>query len=106
MIEEEYCIKTYPASPGNLQAKEIIERIQQVLGNILCTYNIQGTYEDDINPWVGELAAAAFTVRYTYHRVKGKIPVHMVFRWDKILPITHVANRRYIRKHKQAQIEK
>ena len=80
MIEEEYCIKTYPASPGNLQAKAIIERIQQVLGNILCTYNIQGTYVDDVNPWVGLLAAAAFTVRYTYHRVKGKISVHLVFR--------------------------
>ena len=35
LIENEYYIKTNPYYPGNSQAKSIIERIHQVLGNLV-----------------------------------------------------------------------
>ena len=41
LMEQEYVINTKPASPGNPQAYAIIERVHQVLGNIVRTYNIQ-----------------------------------------------------------------
>ena len=62
LIEEEY--------PGNPKANTIIERIHQVLGKFVRMYNLQETYEDNADPWMGILAAAAFAVKSTYHRKK------------------------------------
>ena len=70
------------------------------------TYNLQKTYIDDAYPWMGILAEATFVLCSTYHRVKGKVPGHMVFEKDTILPIMRVENWRYIRQRKQAQINK
>ena len=44
LIEQEYGIKTKPASSSNPQANAIIERIHQVLGNIIRYFNLQDTY--------------------------------------------------------------
>ena len=96
LIENEYDIKNKPTSPGNPQANAIIERIHQVLGDLVRTYNLQETYIDDADPWIGILAAEAFAVRSTYHTTKGKIPGHIVFGRDMILPINHVAVNIYI----------
>ena len=70
MIENEYGIKTKPAYPGNPQANSFLERIYQVLGNIVRTYNQQETYVDDADPSMGILSAAAFVVRFTYHTTR------------------------------------
>ena len=72
LIENEYGIKTKPASPGNPQANTIIERTHQVLGNLIHTYNLQETYVDDADLYMGILAAAAFAVRSTYHGTQEK----------------------------------
>ena len=50
LIENEYVIKTKPASPGNPQANVILETIHQVLGNTVLTYNIHETYVDNADP--------------------------------------------------------
>ena len=83
---------------------EIVERLHQVLGNLVRTYNLQETYVDDADPWMGILVAAAFAVRSTYHKTKGKIPGKLVFGRDMILPMNNVADWRYIRQRKQTQI--
>ena len=44
--------------------------------------------------------------RITYQRTKVKSPGQLVFGQDMILPINHVADWRYIRQHKQAQIDR
>ena len=49
---------------------EIIEIIHQVLGNVVRTYNLQETYVDDADPWMGILAAADLVVYYTYRSTK------------------------------------
>ena len=105
MIENEYGIKAKPASPGNPQANVIVERIHQVLGDILCTFNLQEIYLDEADQWMGIIAAEVFVVRSTYHTTKGGIPGQLVFGRDMILPRTHVANWRYIRQRKQTQID-
>ena len=104
MIENEYGIKTKPASPGKPQANSTVEIIHQVLGNLVHTYNLQETYVDDADPWMGILAAVAFAIRSTYHRTKGKIPGQLVFGREMILPINYVADWRYICHLKQTQI--
>ena len=92
-------------SPGNPKADVIVEIINQLLGNLVRTYNLQETYVDDADPWMGILAAAAFAVHSNYHRIKFKSPGQLVFGRDMILPINHLADWRYIRQHKQTQID-
>ena len=106
MIEQKCGIKTKPASSGNPQANTIIEIIYQVLGNLVCTYNLQETYVDEADPWMGILATAAFAVQITYHWTKQKSPGKLVLGQDMILPIDYIANCRCVRQRKQAQIEK
>ena len=52
------------------------------------------------------LVAAAFSVLYTYHSIKTKIPGQLVFGRYMILPINHVAYLGYICQRKQTQINK
>ena len=106
MIEQEYGIKTKPSPPGNSQANANIERIHQVLGNLVHTYNLQETYVDDADPCMGIPATAAFAVRSTYHRTIQKSPVQLVLWRDMIPPIDHIANLRYICQREKMQIEK
>ena len=69
-------------------------------------HNLQETYVDNTDPWMGILAAAAFVVRSTYHHVKGKSLGQLVFGWDMILPIVYVLNWRCIYQRKKTQTEK
>ena len=74
LTEDKYGTKNKPASPGNPQVNETMERIHQVLGNLVRTCNLQETYVDDADPFMGILDTAAFAVQSTYHRKKDKIP--------------------------------
>ena len=97
MIGNEYDNNTKHDSPGNPQVNAIIEIIHQVLGYLVHTYNLQETYADDDDPWMGILATVAFAVSSTYHMTNRKIPGQLVFGRDMILPINHVVDWRYIR---------
>ena len=61
-MENEYRIKIKPVSNRNPQENATIERIYQVLGNLVHMYNLQATYADDTYPWMGILATEAFAV--------------------------------------------
>ena len=63
-------------------------KINQLLGKLLRTYNIQETYKDYAELWIGILAAAAFGVRSTYQTTKVKVPGQLVFNRDMILPVS------------------
>ena len=72
LIEDKYGTDNKPDSPGNPQVNSTIERINQVLGNLVCTYILQEIYVDDADPFMGILNAASFAVQSTYHRKKEK----------------------------------
>ena len=63
-------------------------------------------YVDVAEPWIGILAAEAFSVRSTYHLTKQKNPGQLFLGQDIILPINNMANWRHIHQRKQRQIEK
>ena len=81
-----------------------MERIHQVLGNLVRTYNLQETYVYDADPWMGILATEDFAVQSMYQPTKQNIPGQLFFGKDMILPINHIANWRHIRQRKQRQI--
>ena len=80
--------------------------MHQVLGNLVRSYNLQETYVYDADSWMRILWVEVFAVQSTYHRTKDKILGKLVFFRDIILQINHISGWRYIRQHKQAQIEK
>ena len=70
---------------GNPTSNEILERIHQILGNLVHNFNITQTYAN---------------------RLKGYIPVQLVFGCDMILPIKHKVDRELICHQKQRHINK
>ena len=106
MISNDYGIKKKPITVRNPQANAIVERIHQVLGNIIRTFELQENYLDEENPWKGILSAAAFAVRSTYHTTLQKTPGQLVFGRDMIFNVKHTANWEYIKARKQTLISK
>jgi hypothetical protein len=101
-----YGAKHKPISARNPQANAIVERVHQVLGNIIRTFELEDHYLDQDDPWAGLFAATAFAVRSTYHTTLQKTPGQLVFGRDMIFNIQHTANWEYIRQRKQALIHK
>ena len=102
LMEKEYGIDVKKATTANPQANSIIERIHQVIGNMIRSCEPQETEED--NPWPGILAAVAFAVRSTYHTTLKATPGQLVFGRDMILNIKHVADWEAIKQRKQKLI--
>ena len=70
--------------------------IHQLLGNLVCSCNLQETYVEDADPWMVILAAADSTAQITYHQTKQKSTGKLFFGEYMILLINHTANWRYI----------
>ena len=106
MIRNDYGIKGKPITVRNPQANAIVERVHQVIGNIIRTFELEHNYLDDDDPWKGILSATAFAVRSTFHTTLQNSPGQLVFGRDMIFNIQHTANWEYIKQRKQQIIEK
>ena len=106
MIKEDYGIKAKPITVRNPQANAIVERVHQVIGNIIRTFELENNYLDEEDPWKGILSATAFAVRSTFHTTLHSSPGQLVFGRDMIFNIKHTANWEYIRQRKQNLINK
>ena len=88
LIEMEDGINSKPITSGNPTSNTILERIHQVLGNLVQTCNI-------INlcwrrcPIVGIFFCSSICNFLNKNRLKGYIPFQLVFGCDIILPIKH-----------------
>jgi hypothetical protein len=101
MIKEDYGVKAKPITVRNPQANAIVERVHQVIGNIISTFELENNYLDDNDPWKGILSATAFAVRSTFHTTLQNTPGQLVFWRDMILNVKHEANLEYIGARKQ-----
>jgi transposase InsO family protein len=106
MIKEDYGVKAKPITVRNPQANAIVERVHQVIGNIIRSFELETNYLDEVDPWKGILSATAFAVRSTFHTTLQNSPGQLVFGRDMILNIKHTANWDYIRQRKQNLIDK
>ena len=82
------------------------ERVHQVIGNIIHTFELEYNYMDDDDPWKGILSETAFAVQSTFHTTVQNIPGQLVFGRDMILNVKHEANWEYVQERKQKHIEK
>ena len=102
MIMTDYGVKKKPITSRNPQANAIVERIHQVIGNMVRAFELEDSEDDD--PWKGILSAVAFAVRSTLHSTLKKTPGQLVFGRDMILNIQHQADWEYIKQKKQNKI--
>jgi hypothetical protein len=106
MIKNDYGIKGKPITVRNPQANAIVERVHQVIGNIIRTFELEDNYLDEEDPWKGILSATAFAICSTFHTTLNHTPGQLVFGRDMIFNIKHKANWEFIRQKKQNLIDK
>jgi hypothetical protein len=74
MLKNDYGIKCKAITVRNSQANALVERVHQVIGNIICTFELQDNYLDEDDP-----SGKEFAVWSTYHRTLQKTPGQLVF---------------------------
>jgi hypothetical protein len=107
MMVEDYGVQKKPITKRNPQAKAIVERVHQTIGNIMIrTFSIADNPDiTDNDPWTGIFNAVAFAVRATVHTTTQATPMQLVFgSRDAILNIQMEANWKRIKERKQALI--
>ena len=93
IVREEFNLVTKPASVRNPQGNSILERIHQVMGNMIKTFQVYNRDDMDENdPWSGILGAVMFALRSTIYNTLEATPMQLVFGRDTILLICHRAD--------------
>jgi transposase InsO family protein len=87
MVQDDYGIKKKPITTRNPQANSIIERIHQMIGNMIRTHQVGSEDINKDDPWSGILAAMMFATRATYHTVTQATLAQLVFGRDAMLNI-------------------
>ena len=90
----------------NPQANAILERIHQVIANMVRTFELEDNYLDEDDPWAGIIAATACAVRSTHHAALQATPGQLVFGRDVVFNVQHEANWNAIKRRKQHIINK
>ena len=100
-------LKKKPTTSYNPQSNAIIERIHQVLGDQLRTFELEERElteeEQTFEPF---LTACAYAIRCAYHTTLKATPGQLVFGRDMILPIKFRADWALIARQKQEVIDK
>ena len=99
-------IKAKLTTVKNPQANSVLERVHQVLGNMLRTKNLKklcANKKEDV--WDNILPSIAWAIRSTHHTTLGATPTQLVFGRDMVHPIQHVVEWDLIRTNKQHMID-
>ena len=97
MMANDYEMPCNIISVRNPQANAIVERLQQTIGNIICTFNIQEMDSDNENPWEGILSSTMFITRSMVYTTTKHTSSQVVFGRDAILNINQEANWQFIK---------
>ena len=79
----------------------ILERVHQVLGNMLRTKNLQEYDFDDMDPWSELLGSVDWAIYITHHTTLQATPGQLVFGRDMLLNLKFVADWEAIKLRKQ-----
>ena len=102
---ETYGIKRKPTSLKNPQANSIIERVHQVLGNMLRTYELDKEDLDPVDPWGPFLNGVAWAIRSTYHTTLEATPGSLIYGRHMLHDLDYLANWERISSRKQQVID-
>ena len=99
-VFNDYGVKPWPTTIKNPQANAVLERVHQVLRNMLRTKNVKKLQLDPEDPWTEVLTSVAYTIRSTYHTTLQATPAQLIYGRDMIYPIQFVAEWDVICKNK------
>ena len=86
-MANDYGILYSPISVRYPQVKAIVERVPQIISNIIHTYKIQEMDFDNENPGEGILSSIMFAIRFTVYTNTRYTPSQLVFGRDTFLNI-------------------
>jgi len=99
-----YHMKRKRSTEYNPQSNGIVERVHQVLGDMLRTFELEERELDETDPWSEFLSAAAYAIRSTVHTTLEASPAQLVYGRDMFLPIKFEADWQRIRNRRQAEM--
>ena len=104
MLKRDYgCVRRL-ITTRNPQANAIVERVHQVIGNMIRVLEVKSKNDLGEYGWQGVLSAVRQAVRSTVHTTTRATPTQLVFGRDAILNIGFEANWQYIKERKQHRI--
>jgi hypothetical protein len=104
-LKNEYGITVKKITTRNPQSNSIIERIHQVVGDMIRVQNIQDKHDLDKDfGWTGVLSAICQAVRSLVHTTTRAIPTQLVFGRDALPNVSFQADWDYIQERKQHRI--
>ena len=95
-----------PSGAWNPQSNAILERVHQVLGDCLRSFNLEDQQLDQEDPFEKFLTASAYAIRCSYHTTLGYSPAQLVFGRDMFMPVNFQVDWDRIKQQKQRRIEK
>ena len=90
----------------NTQANSILEKIHQVISNLIHIFDLQNNYLDKDEPWSDILEATDFAVQSRYHTMLQATIGQLVFRLNIIFNAPLVSYWGAIGQHKRQLIDK
>ena len=102
-LREEYGIKLKLITTANPQANAIVERVHQVIGNMLRAFDLEDCYllPPPMDPLEGIISAISFAIRSTWSTTMRATPGQLVFGRDMLLNIKHVVDWHYMQTRRQ-----
>lgn len=101
-------LKKKPSGACNPQSNAILERVHQVLGDCLRSFDLENKEIDpeDLDPFEEFLTAAAYAIRSAYHTTLGFSPAQLVFGRDMFMPVNCEVDWSKIQQSKQNRINR
>lgn len=103
---KDFQIKPRLTTVKNPQANAPVERIHQVVGNMLRSKDLANHVCDAIDPWTSILQSIGWAVRNSYHSTLEATPAQLVFGRDMVMHNEYVPDWEQISKRKQDQVDR
>ena len=103
---KDFAIKPTCTTIKNPQANAPVERVHQVVGQMMITQDLKSKVFDFINPWGPMLTSIAWAVRAAHHSTLGYTPAQLVYGRDMIFNLKTIINWKDISARKQIQVDK
>ena len=104
MLKNEYGFARKIITTRNPQANSIIERVHQVIHNMIRSMGLEDARDLGHYGWTGVLAAVRHAIRCSVHTTTRATPTQLAFNRDAILNISFEADWQYMRERKQKRI--
>lgn len=98
-------MKKKPSSAYNPQSNAVLERVHQVLGDCLRSFNLEEKQLDPNEPFEEFLISVAYVIQATHHTTLGYSPAQLVFGQYMFMPINFQIDWERIKRKRQQKIQ-